>query len=358
MTTRHVAARGAALPLAVSAALLAGSACSGGSTERPAAEPAKTAAPDSITVKAVPFPERNEKQGDVYNVSGIVPLEDGRFLLVDNNTNDALLELRLSADGRQAAPLRLLPLQGLPEDTVDDIEDLALAEEGGRRFVFATPSFSVKAGSKKKGKEQKVRPSGLLRVEILADGTLRTEIMTSFRAWLVRTVPEIAVAADNDPEFGGLNVEGVAWDPERHAVLLGVRTPVLGRAPFLVPVRIKALAGPWDETNLEALPLIRLEVERTVGDQGVRGMSAGPGGKGFLVSVANATSEDQAGFSIYSWDGNQEGGVRRLPFVFAGKMKPEGLTVGTVGGRPAIVFADDAGGFQVVWLDSVPALAG
>jgi hypothetical protein len=224
--------------------------------------------------------------------------------------------------------------------------------------VFATPSFSVKAGSKKKGKEQKVRPSGLLRIEVLDGGTLRTEIMAGFRAWLVRNVSEIAVAADNDPDFGGLNVEGLAWDPSRRAVLLGVRTPVAGHVPFLVPVRIKDLNGPWNESNLEVMPSIRLQVEPEVGDQGVRGMATGPNGKGFLVSVANATSDDQAPFSIYSWDGNQDGVVKRLPFAFAKKMKPEGLTVGTIGGRSAIVFADDSGGFQVVWLDSVPALGG
>jgi hypothetical protein len=318
-------------------------------------QPAKEAA--LVNVDPTPFGERNEKQGDVYNASGIVPLDDGRFLVVDNNTNDALLELRLAPDGRQAAPLAVKPLEGLPEDAVDDVEDLALAEEGGRRFVFGAPSFSVKAGSKKKGKEQKVRPSALLRIEVRADGSLAPEAMPGFRAWLVNNVPEIAVSANNDPDFGGLNVEGLAWDPDRHALLLGVRTPVSGHAPLIVPVRIRDLAGPWDEGNLEAMAPIRLQVEPSVGDQGVRGMSRGPGGKGFLVSVGNATSDDRAPFSVYAWDGNQQGVVRQLPFAFGKKVKPEGLTVGTVGGRPAIVFVDDGGGFQVVWLDSVPALA-
>jgi hypothetical protein len=339
--------------------LLLGSGCSGGATGGPAS-PARSPEEKGalVTVTPVAFGERNEKQEDVYNVSGIVPLADGHFLLVDNNTNDALLDLRLGPDGRQAAPLALVRLEGLPEDAVDDIEDLALAQQGGRRFVLAAPSFSVKAGSKKKGKEQMVRPSGLLRIEVRDDGTLRTEIMRGFRDWLVRNVPQIAVAADNDPDLGGLNVEGLAWDPARQAALLGVRTPVAGHMPLVVPVRIKDLAGPWDESNLEALTPIRLQVEAAVGDQGVRGMANGPNGKGFLVSVGNATSDDEAPFSIYSWDGNQDGVVERLPFDFAKKMKPEGLTVGTVGGRPAIVFADDRGGYQVVWLDSVPILAG
>ena len=95
-----------------------------------------------LEVAPTPFAERNEQQGDVYNASGIIPIGDGRFLVVDNNTNDALLDLRISPDGAQAAPVARVPLEGLPADAVDDVEDLALAEVGGRRFVFAAPSLS------------------------------------------------------------------------------------------------------------------------------------------------------------------------------------------------------------------------
>jgi hypothetical protein len=339
-------------------ALLVGSGCNG--TKGPGAAtspPAGTPKAAEMVVTAIPFGERNEEQEDVYNASDIVPLEDGHFLVVDNNTNDALLDLRLTPDGKQAAPIARRPLVGLPAKTVDDVEDLTLVEEGGHRYVFAAPSLSIKAGSKKKGKEQKVRPGGLLRIAIAADGTLNTEAMPGFRDWFVSNVKEIRGAANNDPEYGGLNIEGLEWDTVRHALLFGVRTPVLASAPMVVPIRIKDLAGPWNESNLEALPAIRLAVEPAVGDQGIRGMSPGPGGRGFLLTVANATSDDEAPFSLYRWDGNAEGTVTRLPVAFAKKMKPEGLTVGSVGGKPALVFVDDGGGFQVVWLDSIPGLA-
>jgi hypothetical protein len=358
MATKTRTRHSPATLFALTAALLLGSACE--SAKGPGAPPSPTAGPAKpaeMVVTAIPFGERNEIQEDVYNASDIVPLEDGRFLVVDNNTNDALLELRLTPDGKQAAPIARLPLVGLPEKTVDDVEDLTLVEEGGRRYVFASPSLSIKAGSKRKGKEQKVRPSGLLRVTIGTDGTLDTEAMPGFREWFVSNVKEIRGSANNDPEFGGLNIEGLEWDPERHALLFGVRTPVLASAPIVVPIRVKDVAGPWNESNLEALPAIRLQVEPAVGDQGIRGMSHGPGRKGFLLTVANATSDDEAPFSLYQWDGNAEGKVTRLPVAFAKKMKPEGLTVGTVGGKPALVFVDDGGGFQVVWLDSIPGLA-
>lgn len=345
--------------LALAAAIVAASGCQSGDGTRPGTPETKPATePVTVSIAPIPFAERNEERNDVYNASGIVTLEDGRFLVVDNNTNDALLELRLTPEGQQAVPIARVPLVGLPEKAVDDVEDLAMAEEGGRRYVFASPSLSVKPGSKKEAKEAKTRPSDLLRITVGADGALVAEAIPGFREWFVKNVPAIAGAADNDPDFGGLNVEGLAWDPERRALLFGVRTPVLAHAPIVVPVRVKDVGGPWSVDNLEALPAIRLVVENAGGDQGVRGMSRGPEGRGFLVTVANATSDDEAPFSVYSWDGNPDGKVRRLPVSFANKMKPEGLTVGTVGGRPAIVFVDDGGGFQVLWLDSLPSAAG
>ncbi len=335
----------------VAAVALAGSACFNPGPPRhkgdePGAEP--------LLVKPIAFDQRNEKNGDVYNTSGIVALEDGRFLAVDNNTNDALLELRIDAAGKQAAPLKLIPLAGLSEDAVDDIEDLALAEAGGRRFVICVPSLSLKAGSKKKGKEEKVRPSSLIRAEVMPDGRLRAEEMPDFRDWLIRSSPELGIAERNLPDLGGLNVEGAAWDPTRNALLLGIRTPALSSMPIVVPIRIRDVAGPWTAANLEALPSITLRVERARDRQGIRGMATLPDGKGFLVTVGNATSQDEAPFATYVWDGDKSGTVRRLPIVFSEKMKPEGLCYGTVGGKPAIVFVDDDGGFKVVMLDELP----
>lgn len=297
-------------------------------------------------ITPVPFRERNGR--DVFNASGIVALGDSHFVFVDNNTNDALLELRLTPDGKQAAPIARLPLRGLAPGTVDDIEDLALAEIDGRRYIFATPSFSMKAG--KKGAGDVMRPSALLRIAVGADGSLDTEAMPDFRAWFVKNVPAIAASAARDPESGGLNVEGLGWDAKRQALLIGVRTPLLDQLPVIVPVRLKAPGGPWTTANLEALAPIKLHVDRGAGAQGVRGVTVRKDGQGFLVVVANATSRDTAPFTVYSWDGLDGGHVNKFPQVFADKMKAEGLTVGTVGGKPVVVVVDDGGGFSVVWL--------
>lgn len=299
-------------------------------------------------VSSTPFRERNGK--DVFNASGIVSLGDSHFVFVDNNTNDALLELRLTPDGQQAAPIKRLPLRGLSAGTVDDIEDLALARIDGRQYIFATPSFSMKPGKKNAGGSGAMRPSALLRIAVGSDGSLTTEAMSDFRDWFVKNVPAIAAAAGKAPDVGGLNVEGLGWDAERNALLFGVRTPLVDQLPIIVPVRLKAPAGPWTTANLEALAPIRLQIDRSAGAQGVRGVTTRYQGPGFLVVVANATSSDNAPFVVYSWEGRDDGVVTKFPHAFADRMKAEGLSVGTIGGKPVVVIVDDGGGFSVVWL--------
>lgn len=348
--------RGAALAAATLGVALLGTGACG-----PSAGPTKprgTGDESALEVKAVPFGETNAATGDVYNASGIVEVGIGEFLIVDNNTNDALIRLRLDAGGVKTGPLERVPLTGLRPDAVDDIEDLAYVEANGRRFIICMPSMSKQAGSKRKGREETLRPSSLLRVEILPDGSLAAEEMAGFREWLVGASPELAIAADNLADLGGLNVEGAAWDPARNAILVGIRTPAIASVPFVVPVRVKDIAGPWATSNLEVMGSVTLRVERAAGKQGIRGMATLPDGKGFILTVANATSEDEAPFAVYSWDGNSGGAVRRIPLSFSKKMKAEGLTMATLGGKRAIVFVDDGGGYAVVWLDAVNAASG
>src|SRR5262245_30113502 len=67
--------------------------------------------PAAITIDSIPFDEMNGK--DEFNASDVVPLADSRFLICDNNTNDALFELNLTPDGQKKGPLIRRPLQGL-----------------------------------------------------------------------------------------------------------------------------------------------------------------------------------------------------------------------------------------------------
>jgi hypothetical protein len=286
--------------------------------------------------------------GDEYNASDVVALADSRFLFCDNNTNDALFELNLTPDGQMKGPLIRRPLQGLVPDTVDDLEGMTLVEEGGRRYVFVTSSMYVKKAKKKR---LNIPPNGVLRVTINPDDTLSAENMPGFREWLIQAYPQLTPASQVRPDDNGLNIEGLAWDKGRGALLFGLRTPAPGGKPMILPVKVKDLAGPWTTSNLEAMQPIQLSVAQTYEEQGIRSLSNEQGRDTLLIMTGNSTSDSKAPFSLYEWSGAADSAPRRFNLGFARKMKPEGMARGTIGGKKALVIVDDGGGFQVVWDD-------
>jgi pSer/pThr/pTyr-binding forkhead associated (FHA) protein len=307
--------------------------------------------PGTKIVMPIAFGEQNARTKMEYNASGIVPIADSRFIFVENNTNDALFELTLNPDGSKKGPLVARPLRGLAPDSVDDMEALTIAEENGQRYLFAVTSLMTRI----KRKVNETPPSGLVRITVRADGGLDAENMADFRAWLIKNSSDVGSSSTLEPEEGGLNIEGLGWDPARHALLLGVRTPVQGGKPLVIPVRVKDLAGPWTTSNLELLPAIHLKIETLQQEQGIRAIQYDPSRKAFLVIVGNSTGGplgSSAPFMLYLWDGNDVGTVRRVEGLwFDSKMKPEGIAHATVGDKGAVVIVDDAGGFQVLFDD-------
>lgn len=296
-------------------------------------------------VDFVAFGETNPA-GEPYNASAIVEIAPGKFIFADNNTNDALFELNIEANGTKAGPLVRRPLVGVQPGQLDDIEGLALAQKDGKTIIFATTSMMNKI-SKKQG-QFVAPPSALLRITVQPDGSLATEVIPDIRQWFTANVPDIGGSTVLEPDEGGLNIEGLGFDPNTNTLMLGVRTPVIKGQAVVVPVRINDLAGPWDASNLSVQPLIHLAIEAARDEQGIRDLSYDPVKKGFLVVVGNSTSLSKAPFKVYRWDGATSAVQKLGSLFFAKGAKPEGVTRATFGTTSGLVFVDDNGGFQVV----------
>jgi len=311
-------------------------------------------------IRPIPFGER--PGSEPYNASEIIALADSRFLFCDNNINDALFELRLTKDGDMACPLIKKPINGIEPDAIDDIEGIEFFKIDGRSFLMATSSFSLKQRKRlrrKKDKRGKLTPAreSLLRIVIDENEELQAEIIPNFRSWLIENTPELREAARYLPDDGGLNVEALSWDPNQHALLFGIRTPVIDGKPLIIRVKAKKFTGPWELDNLEVLPPLKLSIDNEDGDVGIRAMTLDQSSGITLITTGNSTSSSNAPFKLYSWDGNQRGEVRYFNEVkFHKRMKVEGVTRGKISGRGAVVFVDDGGGYQLLWEDD-PRLA-
>jgi hypothetical protein len=307
----------------------------------------------SRKLRSIPFGER---PGDEpYNASEVVALADSKFLFCDNNVSDALFEFRLAPGGTLARPIARRPVRGLTQGAIDDIEGIEIVKAANRTFIFGTSSLSLKTrkGHHRKKERGKVVPSreSIVRIGVAASGRLQADVMPDFRPWLIEHAPWLRGAAGLIPDDGGLNVEALSWDPRHNALLFGLRTPLIDGRPGVLRVKPRKIDGPWTVDNLQFLPPLTLALP-DADNAGIRAMSLDQSTGTSLIVLGNSTSESKAPFRLYSWDGNSRGIVRRFEDIrFHKRMKVEGVTRGTVRGRPAVVFVDDGGGFQVVWAD-------
>jgi hypothetical protein len=326
--------------------------------------PVKRALLEDPPIAASPFGEQVGERP--HNASEVVALADSRFLFCDNNISDTLFEMRFGASGTLNGKLIRHRISGVSPDFYDDFESMAVARDGDRNFLILATSFSLKirdrhAHRKSRRGRRAIARESLLRVTTMASREHQAEIIPGFRAWLVEHAPDLGKkwrkSFHRIPDDGGLNVEGLAWNPKTSELLFGLRTPVVDGHPVILRVGVKSIGGLWNLNNFEMRPPVLLNLEASSDERGIRTMEYDEHQDRVLLVTGNATSGTRVPFELYSWDGNPAGTVHRFDNVhFDPKFRVEGVTPGTIDGRPAVIFVDDRGGYQMLWGDD-PRLA-
>lgn len=295
-----------------------------------------------VTVSSTPL--LNQNGANVIDASGVVPVSASRFVFIVNSESAELFELNLNADGSQRGPVVPRPIVGLTTGALSDPEGIARIDVDGEIDLIVVSSLSAT------GFGPSVN-NGLVRIRYASQGALHAEAMPGFREWLLDSYPDLKEAADLVPDQQGLNLEGLAWDPSRRALLFGVRSPVNdGRIPVLC-VELDT-AAPWTTAALRAGPTLFIEKMDFAVPQGVRAISYDAVGQEFLVILGRSTTGD-APFELCTWDGTGST-VTVLDVTFEPPassdlaMKPEGVAAFPGNGARRFLIVDDAGGFVVI----------
>ncbi|MCC7009983.1 MAG: DUF3616 domain-containing protein [Acidobacteria bacterium] len=311
-------------------------------------------------ISASPFDDA--KVAEPPNASEVVALGDGRFLFCDNNVSDTLFEMRLNRRGLLHGRLLRHTISGVSPQFYDDFEGMALAADESRRYLVLATSFSLKvkrrrAALKSRRGRRAIERESLLRVTLGTGRDHQAEIIPGFRSWLYEHTPDLGKRWRKSqmriPDDGGLNVEGLAWNPKTNELLFGIRTPVIDGRPVVLRVRVGRIGGPWNLSRFEMLPPVLLDLEsHDRGERGIRTLEYDAAHDRVLIVTGNARSGDKVPFELCAWDGSPTGRLTRFPGVrFDPRFRVEGVTPGTIGGREAMVFVDDRGGYQVLWGD-------
>jgi hypothetical protein len=286
-------------------------------------------------IKPTPFDEKN--RGAPFNASGVAQVGPHRFVFVDNRDPSSLFELVLDDDDAEAERIARRPLAGVVPGALRDPEGLARVDVDGEIFLVVASSLFA-AGTH--------RSDGLVRVRYTPHGNLHAESMPGFRAWLLRHESWLVAAAERDPDDGGLNIEGLAWDPHAGTLLFGLRGPAHPGEITFIRVPIDVAAPSWTTSTLGPSSSVRIRVPKSTALQGVRDVCYDEETGEYLILLGRSTSRSDAPFQLCTWNGSSDK-VRLLDIAFHRSMKPEGVTTFRSGDEKKILVIDDGGGYAV-----------
>lgn len=299
--------------------------CGGGGKGQENSRSKTTASPGGKIVKSM-----TAFVGGKFDASGVagVPGTDG-VLFVDNKREGQVLRMGLDQNGRQAGEIKAIEL-GVG---VRDIESITT---DGTHFYVASSQSNRKASDSE----------GLVRFEFDArsQSIKGAEAISGLKRFLVENVTELREDGNKKGKKGGLNIEGLAWDPRKGRLLLGLRSPIIDGQALLVPLRLRDPRGAFIIDNLEAEGSIRLPL----GGGGIRDIAYDGRANLFRIISGAAEDQDQTDFILWEWNGNEQQPALRETNRFDGSLKPEGVARVTNGGRDFIIIVFDSSGYMVM----------
>ena len=292
-------------------------------------------------VKSTAFDERNGEAP--FNASGVAQVGPSRFVFIDNHDPSALFELALDSDGKEVERISRRPMAGLPDGQLRDPEGLTRVDRDGEVFLIVASSLCVPDA---KGLGRQHISDGSVRVRYTPHGDLHTEAMHGFRDWLLDNVPSLAAAGQREPDAGGLNIEGLAWDPRTHTLMFGLRGPAEPGSITLIRVPVDAATAPWSTAALGAPSIVRARTPRPDAKQGVRDISYDEQNGDFVVLLGRSRSTGDEPFELCAWSGSDDS-LELLDVRFHRSIKPEGVVAFTSGVERRLLIVDDRGGYVV-----------
>jgi hypothetical protein len=261
--------------------------------------------------------------GGKFEASGAahVPGTDN-ILVIDDGRPDEVLLMQVDQAGQQVGDARPLKLGAMVENPE------AITFDGTRFYVVGSQSAPKKA-----------QQNAIARFvfDANAKSISGVEVIKDFRALLLSRVPGLQGDADKKGSDGGLNIEGIAWDPANGRLLLGLRSPIRSGQALVLPIKLRDANGPFSADNLD-LANSRI-IEIPLGGSGIRDIQYDSNLKSFLVISGAPENQEKGEFILWQWDGSSQ--PKQLAQLDS-NIKPEGITEVKLGGAGFIFMVGDA----------------
>lgn len=262
-------------------------------------------------------------EGGTFEASDVVyvPGTEG-VLFVDDNHENEVFWMQMNDEGGQVGAVKSVKL-GV---SVADPE--GITGDGSDFYI-------VGSQSKAKGGDQNTLVR--FRFDPASQSVTKAEAIGDLRGFLLERVPELK---GKKAEGGPLNIEGLAWDPVRERMLLGLRSPLTNGQALVIGLKFTDPKGAFSVNNLTlAEPhVIRLPL----GGLGIRGIQYDDRMKSFSIIAGATELQDKTEFKVWEWNGEDNNPVVREKATLDRDLKPEGIVRVNAGGSNFLLVVCDS----------------
>ena len=265
-----------------------------------------------------------EIRGGTFEASGVAHVPGSNALLfVDDGRRREVFLMELTPSGEQRANAVRVPI----EADITDLEGMTWVD--GRYYVIGSQSKLTGADG-----------DGLVRFTFdpVTRRIANVERIKGLKTWLAENVTELH---GTSRQLGDhvLNVEGLAWDPERRRFLLGLRAPVVDGNALIVPVTVVDTSKAFTRENLR---VSGSALRVPLGGAGIRSIEYDEFSGSFRLISGASLNDETLRFRVVEWTGESGSPVKEIA-SFPSTLKPEGLARAELNGRQRTVIVFDTG---------------
>jgi hypothetical protein len=286
-------------------------------TAPPQGSPSQTQTAPMNTGFGVPF------LGEKFEASGVVHLPGtDAVVFIDDSREFEVFVMRINDAGQQVGAVRSVRL--------------GAGIENPEGITFDGTYFYV-VGSQSEPKKGPANAIARFTMDQNSMAVSNLAVIPNFRTLLLSRVAELRGVGELEGDDGGLNIEGIAWDPEGKRLMLGLRSPILNGQALILPVALRDASAAFTAENLQlenARPIpIFLE------QSGIRDIQYDSRLKTFLL-ISGAPENVRRGiFAVWEWDGRSSQPRQRA--LLDSRIKPEGITQAKIGDKDFIFIVCD-----------------
>ncbi len=270
--------------------------------------------------------------GGTYEASAVVHIRgtDG-VLFVDDGRPTELFWMKVDEQGRQTGSIKAVRM------SVGIIDIEGITTDGTHFYVIG--SQSRPAGSDQTGLAR-------FKFDPVNERVEGIETISGLKTLLAEQVEELKGMRETSYEKGGLNIEGVAWDPQHSRLMLGLRSPLVAGQALVVPLGQREGTSEFIRANLE-VPQAKA-IRLNLGGTGLRSIEFDVQAKVFQVISGAAGVHDKADFRMWEWNADLTSPGLRQTRSFGRGLKPEGVTRFSSGNGNFVFVVFDSSGYLAI----------